>query len=113
MLAFEHDFISFLLSSEAVTRRCSVKGVLRNFKKFTGKHLCYSLFKKETWYRFFPVNYANFLRTPFLTEHLRWLLLSVTPLSGICYYLCLEMWQHCLEKMMSRNLVVPPTSFIA
>ena len=30
---------------EAVTRRCSVKkGVLRNFAKFTGKHLCQSLF---------------------------------------------------------------------
>ena len=25
-------------------RRCSVKGVLRNFPKFTGKHLCQSLF---------------------------------------------------------------------
>ena len=30
---------------EAVVRRCSVKkGVLRNFAKFTGKHLCQSLF---------------------------------------------------------------------
>ena len=31
--------------SEAVAQRCSVrKGVLRNFPKFTGKHLCQSLF---------------------------------------------------------------------
>ena len=30
---------------EAVAQRCSVrKGVLRNFTKFTGKHLCQSLF---------------------------------------------------------------------
>ena len=30
---------------EAVVRRCSVKrGVLRNFGKFTGKHLCQNLF---------------------------------------------------------------------
>ena len=30
--------------TEAVIWRCSVKkGVLRNFKKFTGKHLCQSL----------------------------------------------------------------------
>ena len=30
---------------EAVAQRCSVKkGVLRNFKTFTGKHLCQSLF---------------------------------------------------------------------
>ena len=31
--------------SEAVARKCSIKkGVLRNFSKFTGKHLCQSLF---------------------------------------------------------------------
>ena len=61
-------------------RRCSVKkGVLRNFTKFTGKHLCQSLFfnkvaglrpatllKKRLWHRCFPVNFAKFLRTPFL-----------------------------------------------
>ena len=30
---------------EAVVRSCSVKnGVLKNFAKFTGKHLCQSLF---------------------------------------------------------------------
>ena len=61
-------------------RRCSVctvkKGVLRNFAKFTGKHLCQSLFlnkvaglkpatllKKRLWHRCFPVNFAKFLRT--------------------------------------------------
>ena len=42
--------------------RCSLrKGVLRNFAKFTGKHLCSSL-----WHRCFPANFAKFLRTPFL-----------------------------------------------
>ena len=43
------------------------KDVLRNFTKFTGKHLCQSLFllKKRLWYRCFPVNFAKFLRTPF------------------------------------------------
>ena len=63
------------------------KGVLRNFAKFTGKHLCYSLFfnkvaglrvatllKKETLAQCFPV---KFLRTTFYIEHLWWLLLSV------------------------------------
>ena len=66
------------------------KNVLRNFAKFTGKHLCQSLFfkeltglrpatvlKKKLWHRCFHVNLAKFLRTPFLTEHLRWLLLSL------------------------------------
>ena len=55
------------------------KGVLRNFVKFTGKHLCQSLFfnkvaalasnfikKKRLWHRCFPVNFTKFLRTPFL-----------------------------------------------
>ena len=59
------------------------KGVLRNFAKFTGKHLCQSLFfdkvaglrpatllKKRLWHRCFPVNFAEFLWTPFFTEHL-------------------------------------------
>ena len=67
------------------------KGVLRNFAKFTGKHLCQSLFfdkvaglisatllKKRLWHRCFPVNFVEFLRTHFLTEHLRWLLLKWT-----------------------------------
>ena len=34
-----------------------------------------TLSKKKIWYRCFPVNVAKFLRTPFLAEHLRWLLL--------------------------------------
>ena len=55
------------------------KGVLRYFPKFTGKHLCQSLFfnkvaglspatllKKTLWRRCFPVNFVKFLRTPFL-----------------------------------------------
>ena len=33
------------------------------------------LLKKSLWHRCFPANFAKFLRTPFLTEHLRWLLL--------------------------------------
>ena len=54
------------------------KRVLKNFEKFTGKHLCQSLFfnkvylKKWLWYRSFPV---NFVKAPFFIEHLWWLLL--------------------------------------
>ena len=64
------------------------KGAVKNFPKFTGKHLCQSLFynkvaglgpstlfKKRPWHRCFPVNFAEFLTTPFLIEHLRCLLL--------------------------------------
>ena len=63
------------------------RGVLRNFAKFTGKHLCQGLFfkkvaglrlfllKKSLWYKCFPANFAKLLRTPFYIEHLWWLLL--------------------------------------
>ena len=34
--------------------------------------------KKRLWHRCFPVNFAKFVRTPFLTEHLWWLLLKFT-----------------------------------
>ena len=55
------------------------KDVLRNFTKFTGKHLCRNLLfnkvaglrkKKKDWHRYFPVNFGKFRRTPLLTEHL-------------------------------------------
>ena len=66
------------------------EGILKNVAKFTGKHLCQSLFfnavaglrpatllKKGLWRSCFPVNFAKFLRAPFLTEHLWWLLLNL------------------------------------
>ena len=56
--------------------------------KFTGKHLCQSLFfnkvagsrhatllKKGLWHRCFPVNFEKFSRI-FFIEHLLWLLLN-------------------------------------
>ena len=53
------------------------KGVLRNVAKFTGKHLCQSLFlNKVAGLRGFQVNFVKLLRTSFLTEHLWWLLLK-------------------------------------
>ena len=36
----------------------------------------FRLLKKRLWRRCFPVSFVKFLRTPFLTEHLQWLLLS-------------------------------------
>ena len=55
------------------------KGALIDFTKFTGKHLRQSLFlnkvtglraatllKKKLWHKCFPVNFAKFLRTPYL-----------------------------------------------
>ena len=58
------------------------KGVLRNFAKYTGKHLCQGLFfnkvaglraatllKKRFWHMCFPVNFVKSLRTPFFFFH--------------------------------------------
>ena len=70
-ISFMKDIVLELLRSSH--RRCSVKkGVLRKFAKFTGKHLCQSLFfnkvaaprpatqlKRSLWHRCFPVNFVK------------------------------------------------------
>ena len=58
------------------------KGILRNFTKFIGKNLCLNLFfnkvaslrpvtllKRRLRHCCFPVNFAKFLRTPFIIIH--------------------------------------------
>ena len=55
------------------------KGILRNFAKFTGKHLCLrptTLSKKSLWHGCFPVNFTKFPRTPFLQNTSQRLLLK-------------------------------------
>ena len=82
------------------------KDVLRNFTKFTGKHLCQSLFfnkvagllKKRLWQRYFPVNFVKFPRTPFLTKHLWWLLLDVS----YAYYIFI-LWTLKIKRSISNN----------
>ena len=67
------------------------EGVLRNFTKFPGKHLHQgpffnkvadlspaTLLKKRLWRSCFPVNFAKFLRTAFLQNNSRGLLLKTT-----------------------------------
>ena len=85
--------ISVTLFGEFTSNRREVfckNGVLKNFSKFTGKHLCQRLFfnqvagwsaatllKKGFWHRCFPVNFAKFLRTPFLQNPSGLLLLKI------------------------------------
>ena len=69
--------IAIQMTIRSSHQRYSVtKGVLKNFAKFRGKHLCQVLFfikvasptsllKKRLWHRCFPVNFAKFLRIPF------------------------------------------------
>ena len=70
------------ISLRSSHQRCSErKGVLSNFEKFTGKHLCQSLFfnevagfrlwKERPWYRCFHVNFVKFRRTFFYRTTLR------------------------------------------
>ena len=71
-------------------RRCSLRNfrnflrnVLRHFTKFTGKHLCHSLFfpescnfiKKDTLTQLFFYEFCEISENIFFTEHLRRLLL--------------------------------------
>ena len=59
-----------LLQTEAVAQRCSVK---KGVRKIHGK---------TPVPKSLPVNFEKFLRTPFFTEHLWWLLLykDIEPL---------------------------------
>ena len=61
------------------------KSVVKDFAKFTKKHLCQSLLfnkvaglrpllKKRLWNMRFSVNFAKFYRTLFFIEHLWWFL---------------------------------------
>ena len=72
---------------------CSVnKVVLRNFTKFTGKHLWQSLFfnKKETLAQVFSCQFCEISKNTFFTEHLRVtpslrIFLTITTFSDGCF----------------------------
>ena len=95
--------ITVQMKTRSSHQRCSVrKGILRNFAKFTGKHLCQVLFynkvagpepatllKKRLWHRCFPMNFAKFLRTLF----------HRTPLND-----CFSTMQHFLAENPSKVL---------
>ena len=80
-LALLMDGINLILKCDKSSRPgvFGKKGVLRNFTKFTGKHLCQILYFNEVAglrrENRIPVNFAKFLKTTFLIEHHRWLLL--------------------------------------
>ena len=70
---YDSNFFDFSLRSSRLEVSCT-KGVLRNFAKFTGKHLCQSIFliKLQAWgFK------SKFIRNPFLADHLQWLLLFI------------------------------------
>ena len=89
--AFVSKCMSEKNHSEAVTRRCSIKKGFLEISQNSQGSICTrvsflikfqastwpaNLLKMRLWHRCFPVNFAKFLRTSFLTERLRWLLLN-------------------------------------
>ena len=64
-------------NAEGVIWRCSVKKVfleiLQNSRESTCARVSF-LLKKRLCHKCFPVNFSKFVRTPFLMEHLWWLL---------------------------------------
>ena len=69
---------------EAVAQTCSAKKVFLEISQNSQENTCASLYfnkvagltlSKQRLWQYFPVTFAKFLRTLFLTEHLRWLLL--------------------------------------
>ena len=74
--------ITFQISRSSYQRCSIIKGVLRNFAKFIGKHLCQSLFfnkvadlepcnfiKKETLAQVFSCAYCEISKNTFLSKH--------------------------------------------
>ena len=94
--------------------RCSIKkGVLKNFAKFAGKHLCHSLFfnklagfrpgiflKKRLWHKCIPVNFRKFLWTPFLQNTFGRLSIVIRELQTVFWKLRLEITNF-LENCVS------------
>ena len=83
------------------------KDGLRNFTKFTGKHLCHSLrpatlLNKRLWHRCFTVNFAKFLRIPFLQKTSGRLFLNLS----LRYWFSQAAAHRCLLTRVLKNFAV-------
>ena len=116
------------------------KSVIKNFTKFTRKHLCQShffnkvagpglffnkvaglrpvtLLKNRFWYSCFPMNFVKFLRTPFFTAHLWWLLLCLfksrfASAFEVFNFFNLLFWQRTFEDFLQRLAVFSSLKWI-
>ena len=59
--------ILYLFSDPFVSKKFQIKSY---FSEAVAGRCSATLLKTRPWHRCFPVNFAKFLRTPFLTEHL-------------------------------------------
>ena len=97
--------------SDAVIRVCSSKQVfLGNFAKFTGKHLCQSLFlnkvaglklatilKKRLWNSCFPVNFGRIFKTTFFYR--------VRPIAASDFFISTQFRAY--SKPYEANKLIP------
>ena len=88
-------------------RRKPVLGSLLN--KVVGPKVC-NFIKKRPQHRCFPVKCLKFLRAPFLTEHLWWLLLegvckrtSLVKISQSCHYNIFGINHRCFRKIAIKK----------
>ena len=113
-------------NSEAVAQKCSVKKVFLeisqnsqennrgqslscnkvagpacNFIKKETLARPSTLLKKRLWHRCFPVNFEKFLRTPFLIEHLWWLLLLL-----LCFAVHMELLYLLIYFCVSSRVII-------
>ena len=108
-------------ASEAVVRRCSVEKAFLEISQNSHENACVRVpfLKKRPWHMCFSVNFAKFLRTSFLTEYIRWLLLAFqsestvdsfrTSCSKQAQYLKFK-WTKTIWKHNRSNIV--QTSFL-
>ena len=98
---------------EAVTQRCSVKWLFLDILQSSKRNICAgvsflinlqasdlpaTLLKKRIWHRCFHVNFAKFLRIPFLTKHLWCLFLFIRSLHNETYLeICISL--NALKKI--------------
>ena len=83
--------------------RCSIrKGLLRNFAKFTVKHLCHSLFfNKEALTQVFSYEFWEIFKNTFFTEHL-WTTASVNSYNPLIINIIGFSWKGCNSKSSWR-----------
>ena len=62
-----------------------------------------TLLKKRLWHKCFPVTFAKFLRTPFLNEHLWWLLLKVCTFCSFLQFSRFELSRTFRRKTTNWN----------
>ena len=124
MSTLQPQFVEKDLITRSSHRKCSVeKGVLKNLGKFTGKHLCWSLFfnkgaglqacniiKKRLQHSCFPVKFPKFSRTLTLKNICESLLLTHSLKKQTFCFVCLinnlKRFLVCYSFFVSFGLII-------